>query len=189
MITPVPIQQHEQELAMVLKAYRKLKPLRVLEIGSLWGGTLYHWIGNAQAGAVVVSIDLPAGMEAMEARNTWHEWANEAGVGLLAVEADSRSPGAVAWAENLAPFDFVFIDGDHAQAVVEQDFANYYPMLRPGGCMAFHDICAPDNHPVIGVGRWWRELKVDGRYRLEELVRDGAPDSAGIGLIWKEERP
>jgi predicted O-methyltransferase YrrM len=187
MMTPVMIQQHEQELGMVLEVYRAIGPRRVLEIGSLYGGTLYHWIGNALPGAMVASIDLPVTPRVQELRSKWQEWADGAGVTLFTWEADSRSPSAIAWARKLAPFDFIFVDGDHAKSIVEQDFANYFPMLRPGGRMAFHDICAPDNHPVIGAGRWWRELRASGRYQTAELVRDGAPDSAGIGLVWRDE--
>jgi predicted O-methyltransferase YrrM len=36
----------------------------------------------------------------------------------------------------------VFIDGLHTEAAVGADFANYAPLVRPGGCLAFHDVDA-----------------------------------------------
>lgn len=42
-------------------------------------------------------------------------------------------------AENLGPYDLIFIDGNHKLKFVELDAANYFPMLRKGGFIAFHD--------------------------------------------------
>jgi predicted O-methyltransferase YrrM len=36
----------------------------------------------------------------------------------------------------------VFIDGLHTEAAVANDFANYADLVRPGGCIAFHDVDA-----------------------------------------------
>lgn len=35
--------------------------------------------------------------------------------------------------------DFILIDGDHSYEGVRQDIIDYYPLLRPGGIMLFHD--------------------------------------------------
>src|ERR1700730_8284587 len=40
-------------------------------------------------------------------------------------------------------FDFLFIDGDHSYAGALADFKAYYPLVRPGGLIACHDI-VPD---------------------------------------------
>jgi hypothetical protein len=34
---------------------------------------------------------------------------------------------------------FIFIDGDHSYQGVRQDILDYFPILAPGGIMAFHD--------------------------------------------------
>ena len=34
---------------------------------------------------------------------------------------------------------FIFVDGDHTYAGVRQDILDFYPLLKPGGVMLFHD--------------------------------------------------
>jgi predicted O-methyltransferase YrrM len=36
-------------------------------------------------------------------------------------------------------FDFIFIDGDHSYEAVKENFRISLHLLRPGGCIAFHD--------------------------------------------------
>lgn len=36
-------------------------------------------------------------------------------------------------------FDFLFIDGDHTYAAVARDFSDYFPKVREGGLIFFHD--------------------------------------------------
>ncbi len=45
--------------------------------------------------------------------------------------------------QNLPPF--IFVDGDHTYEGVRQDIINYFPLLAPGGIMAFHDYLPPLN--------------------------------------------
>ncbi len=42
------------------------------------------------------------------------------------------------------PVDFIFFDGDHSDAGVQRDWADWAPHIVPGGCAAFHDSVAPD---------------------------------------------
>jgi predicted O-methyltransferase YrrM len=47
---------------------------------------------------------------------------------------------------------FVFVDGDHRYEAVCRDIRNYYPLLAPGGIIAFHDWLPPlddDNRQSI----------------------------------------
>lgn len=185
-LAPVLTQQHPEELEMILDIYRELKPSRVLEIGSLQGGTLYHWLKNAEPGAIVASIDLPLNIAAQVARLKWGAWADEFGVKLGAWIGDSGNPILVRRARNLAPYDFIFVDGDHSRDGVSRDFDNYFQMVRVGGCIAFHDIAAPDDSRHIQVGTWWRQLVATGKYNTQELVRFAGSDSGGIGVIWRE---
>jgi predicted O-methyltransferase YrrM len=70
--TPVPIFQWEQEFNELLDLYRKLKPKRVLEIGTYHGGTLYHWLTNARKGAKVATVDsYAAGVDNRHLYNDW----------------------------------------------------------------------------------------------------------------------
>jgi predicted O-methyltransferase YrrM len=38
-------------------------------------------------------------------------------------------------------FDFIFIDGDHSLKGCSQDIREYYPKIKSGGLMIFHDYC------------------------------------------------
>lgn len=44
----------------------------------------------------------------------------------------------------LAPFDFVFIDGDHSAAAVRSDFVGLWPYVAADGMVALHDV-QPEN--------------------------------------------
>ena len=85
-----------------------------------------------------------------------------------------------------SPFDFIFIDGDHSANAAMADWRNYWPMLRTGGFLAFHDIAYPDiNHEGVGVGIVWREVRNNGKW--QEFIREPNPEQTmGIGVMWKE---
>ena len=90
------------------------------------------------------------------------------------------------------PFDFIFVDGGHDYETVQNDYEKYWPMVRPGGVMAFHDIAYPDlNSPhQIDVGRWWRDLKMNGHRPmawLREMFDHDGQDDWGIGVLVKGE--
>jgi cephalosporin hydroxylase len=40
---------------------------------------------------------------------------------------------------------FIFVDGDHSYEGVKQDIINYFPLLKSGGIMMFHDYLPPLN--------------------------------------------
>ena len=82
--------------------------------------------------------------------------------------------------------DFLFIDGDHTFAGVQQDFESYRSLVRRGGLIAFHDIAAPNDASAAvddpgDVPAFWQSLK--GQYETEELVLPGGPGAFGIGLV------
>jgi len=49
------------------------------------------------------------------------------------IEADSRT---VVWDKEV---DFIFIDGKHEYEFIKSDFQRFYPYLKKGGIIAFHD--------------------------------------------------
>jgi len=53
--------------------------------------------------------------------------------------------------------DILHIDGLHTYAAVKQDFEQWYPKVRPGGIVLFHDIEA--RLPEFGVRQYWEEIK------------------------------
>ena len=189
---PVPVYQDEGELKRLIELVKELKPKRILEIGSLHGGTLWYWM-HAAEGAEIVSID--SGVQSFDSRfsdieqarlELWPEWELETGCTITQVRADSTFAYTIEEAAKYAPYDFIFIDGGHWYEVALADFQNYWPMLRKGGLLAFHDIAYADVNPDnYNVGRVWREVRELGCW--QEIIRENNPEGTwGIGVMYKE---
>jgi len=63
------------------------------------------------------------------------------------------------------PIDFLFIDGDHREEAVEQDWKQWSPFLEPGGVAAFHDA-------RVFPGGWTREDHGPVRF-VDQVFRTG----------------
>jgi predicted O-methyltransferase YrrM len=183
--------QDPRELERLLEIFRTLNPRTVLEIGSMYGGTLWHWTQNMKRNGLVVSVDtiVPNNDHRYDAvmagRMLWTEWENATEVQITSITTDSTKPSTIEVVAWYGPFDFIFIDGGHDYNTVNSDFVNYWPMLKPGGVMAFHDIAyANTNRDGVEVGRWWRELVASGQYKTGEIIQ--TPDVWGIGVIYRE---
>lgn len=177
--TPVPIFQREWEFAQLLNLYGARQPRHILEVGTFHGGTLYHWLQNAQPGAIVVSVD--SYHENVDNRHLYAGWTPH-GVMLHALMGDSRDVGLLAMVRDFAPFDFIFIDADHREASVQADWDNYRAMAAPHSLIALHDIC-PSPHDWIQVDRVWRRIQAQG-YVTQELVCTYGLDWSGIGCVF-----
>jgi predicted O-methyltransferase YrrM len=176
--TPVPIFQWEQEFTQLLDVYRELAPRRVLEVGSYFGGSLFHWLQNAPEGSTVVSVDSYA--VGVDNRHLYHDWVPD-GVSLQVIAGKSAAESTVTQAKAWAPYDFIFIDAGHYYTEVKADWEAYLPLAQKGAVVAFHDILTHSEHPEIEVGRLWAEVKED--FETEEIVAN--PDAAwgGIGVV------
>ncbi|MDZ7782669.1 MAG: class I SAM-dependent methyltransferase [Halioglobus sp.] len=53
--------------------------------------------------------------------------------------------------------DLLHIDGLHTYEAVQEDFNNWYPKLKPGGIMLFHDVMAKIKD--FGVWRFFEDLE------------------------------
>lgn len=188
---PVPIYQDEGELNRLRDLVRDAKPRRILEVGSLFGGTLWAWM-NDSPGAQVVSVDI--GVDSFDyrfedvegGRRMWPTWANTTGCDLTQVRADSTAAETLATVRQYGPFDFIFIDGGHTYEVALADMNNYWQMLAPGGFMAVHDIAYPDTNPVgYGVAKAWREARQQARAWTEILRPENPEGIWGIGVMWR----
>jgi hypothetical protein len=76
-----------------------------------------------------------------------------------AAGGDTHSSEMEAFARQFPPFDFLFIDAGHDYADVERDFADYGPLVRPGGIIAFHDSLPRKGYEEVEV---WRLLSTLG---------------------------
>ncbi len=137
------IQQDATELWEFCQRLAKLNPQRGLEIGNFCGGTTLFWQTLAP---LIVSIDLePANHED-----------GQFPCGRLSdvkfILGDSHAQETRLRAEEFAPYDFLFIDGDHTREGVRMDYEMYAPLVRRGGIVGFHDwgyeSGPPSHYPI-----------------------------------------
>lgn len=78
-------------------------------------------------------------------------------------------------------YDYIYIDGDHSLEGVVTDFRLFYPYLRTGGFMAFHDISITESKPEGEYGVWklWQILRK--RFAVLEFPFSGS----GLGVMQK----
>lgn len=182
---PVKRIQKPGEFDRLMDLYVKLKPRKVLEIGVYFGGTLHGWITNAPHGARIVAVDLPGGVGGSKHSadpDAWARWAEESGVDLTVILGDSHRLEVIEQVYQFAPFDFVFIDGDHSYDGVRMDWLNYSKMVEYGGVVAFHDIVPHPDLPTVQVDKLWREICHE--HNTSTFIDDPEQRDMGIGLVW-----
>ncbi|HYE20340.1 MAG TPA: class I SAM-dependent methyltransferase [Tepidisphaeraceae bacterium] len=175
------------EIAGFLREVERLRPRRVLEIGTARGGTLFALTRVADPAAFLISLDLPGGR--WGGGYPW--WKSKLykslalpGQRIELVRGNSHAPESFEAVKRLLGgerLDLLFIDGDHEYAGAKHDFEQYRTLVRPGGMIAFHDIA---DHPAGAGGdvpRLWREIRAGRDAR--EFVKD--PNGGyGIGVIY-----
>jgi predicted O-methyltransferase YrrM len=180
--------QKRAEIRRLAAVVRRLRPARVLEIGTAHGGSFLVWTRLATADALLISIDLPP-WERDDPNEVVKTGALRRFAGarqrVHLFRSSSHEPAVRRAAAALLgglPLDFLFIDGDHSYDGVKQDFDDYAPWVRPGGVVALHDIHPHSRGWGGDVPRFWRELRA-GRTGVE-LIADPGQDGFGIGVIW-----
>lgn len=61
---------------------------------------------------------------------------------------DTHDPSSLEFARARGPYDTLFVDAGHLLADVRRDHADYGPMVRKGGIIAFHDALERPGHKV-----------------------------------------
>lgn len=166
--------QVESELEPMMRLYRERCPSRVLEIGCWDGGTLREWLLHGTP-KLVVAVDL-------EHRNraAYAEW-RKPKTRLVLHTGESQSASATAVIAQHAPYDWVFVDGDHGEWSVTADVTNCLPHIRKGGLLLLHDIVGKDNN-AYAPGQLLESLAVD--YETWTYVDPEAmPWAHGIGVV------
>jgi hypothetical protein len=69
--------------------------------------------------------------------------------------ASTHTEQAKMFARLNGPYDLLFIDAGHSQEDCALDEADYCPLVRTGGIVAFHDALPRAEFPEVGV---WRHL-------------------------------
>ena len=171
----VPCLQREAEFTQLLDLYRERKPLSVLEIGTYYGGTLYHWLQNATPGAMVVSVDSYA--TDIDNRHLYPEWTPE-DVTLRVVEGDTRAPSTLAEVREYSDsYDWIFIDAGHRYEEVKNDWETFGELVAEGGLVCFHDVNYPD------VARLYSEIRSEPFSVTEEIIAAPWEEWHGIGCV------
>jgi len=182
--------QRRMEFLQFLDLLSKDPPGFLLEIGSRRGGTLFQMARNCAPDGTIISIDL----ELTWVRAKVHQHLGSGNQRIVCVRGNSRSPQTIARVKSALrgnQLDCLFIDGDHSHSGVTADFANYAPLVRPGGIIAFHDI-VPDHKSRYGfetesytgdVPQYWQAIKAEHRGTVDEFVEDPNQDGFGIGVI------
>lgn len=179
--SPVPAYQNLTEFGGLWEQVAAGPHVRVLEIGSLFGGTLWYWSHLPEIGTLV-SVDVPSDWPQVadgvrDARASWAGWMADR-VEFIDVAADSHDPATVTRVQEAIgaePVDFLFIDGDHSYEGVRADWLAWSPLVRSGGLVAFHDTWPNHDRHEPGVVRWVDEL----RHHLPS-VEWTDPDGVGI---------
>jgi len=164
------------------------KPRRILEVGSLVGETLAHWIELASEQVISVDLLVPENdyrypAQKMGHDHLWADWARKRWIGFACIEADSTLDSTVQAVWQLCSganglVDFLFIDGGHDARTCALDYLNYSLLVRPGGLVAFHDAGGREWPDVKEI---WNAVK---RGRRHEYIGNPMGPEMGIGVLF-----
>lgn len=169
--------QIESEFLSLAQQVQALQPKVILEIGTARGGTLFAW--SQIASQLVVSCDL----NSPGYKKDFYKQLPPPGSQCQVINLQGDSHKAdfkdlVRKTLNNQKVDFLFIDGDHTEKGVEQDFNDYREFVRPGGLVAFHDIVKNQPVDTNQVYYFWTRLKQ--KYPFYEYINN--PDQCGFGI-------
>ena len=172
--------QKRSEIIALAKAVAALKPKIILEIGTARAGTLLVW--SSIASEKVISCDLVHRNAQRALLEALPPPASKCKVQLLTGNShEAAFKRRVAEGLDGRKADFLFIDGDHTESGVAQDYNDYKEFVRPGGIIAFHDVVENQPLPDNQVYHFWKKLKPG--LLTEEFVNDPQQCGFGIGII------
>lgn len=160
-----------------------------LEVGSKYGGSLWHVARAMPRGSRIVSVDLPhlSTFKRPVSQPYLEQVVKElsSNYDTTLIIGDSTDPEVVRKVGALAPYDLCLIDANHAEEYVRSDWKNYGPMAK---IVAFHDIAwdmsrNPSKTFKIDVPKVWQEIIVGRRVREIRLcpTRDN-----GFGILFND---
>jgi SAM-dependent methyltransferase len=129
----------------------------IVEIGSFKGrSTACLALGCLETSKRVYAIDTFNGNDVdFEARNYFDQFQ----FNLERLRLSAYVYPLVGWSTEIGkqwtePIDLLFIDGSHQYDDVLADFESFYPHLKPGGIVAFHDVVETWPGPL----KCWQEI-------------------------------
>ncbi|MDH4228518.1 MAG: class I SAM-dependent methyltransferase [Nitrospirota bacterium] len=172
--------QIPSEILSLAQAVEAIKPRVILEIGTARGGTALIWAHLASH--KLITCDLLDKRGFADLVRAFPPPGSTCKVEVLI--GDSHAPDFIQRVKNALRgelVDFLFIDGDHTEAGVGQDFENYRGLVRPGGLIAFHDIAEKQPLATNQVQHFWKRIR--GQHDVREFVADRGQCGFGIGVI------
>jgi predicted O-methyltransferase YrrM len=175
------------EFTDFLKLISEQKVRSYLEIGSKHGGSFWRISTSLPKGSRVVSVDLPHGDKSFkDSEPNLRQCVSELhrrGYDAHLFLTDSTDAATIESVRKLGPFDLVFLDGNHSDPFLQNDWHHYGSLAR---LVAFHDISWPPTKPPpkgmpCDVQAFWKSLKLD--YKHIEFRR--RHDECGIGVLWR----
>jgi predicted O-methyltransferase YrrM len=183
LIRPLQVPSELNRFAEIVAA---ICPKRVLEIGTLQGGTLCILARLSAPHATIISVDLPGGKFGgghSKLRSLVSHTFGKSFQRMYLIRGDSHSEEVATRVRDITQsLDVLFIDGDHTYEGVNHDFLSYSPLVRTGGIVAFHDIAEHPKETDCDVSRFWNEVKMS--YRHEEIIENREQGWASIGVLY-----
>jgi predicted O-methyltransferase YrrM len=153
----------------------RLRPQRIMEIGSRNGGSLVQLLSmyHRYDGMQVVCFDLwrEIGSPRSVRRNLQRLSIPTDMVEFIRGDSRQTVP-AFKQKRPDAHFDYVLVDGGHEREVARTDLKNVADLIDPGGILIFDDI-GPESYQLVDV---WREFQAAHREQFdwyEKLWRKG----------------
>lgn len=183
--------QNAREHAEFLALLNREGVRSYLEIGSMYGGSLFRTALSLPVGSRIVAVDLMC--DTPDAQSSLEKCIGDLkfiGYDAHMILGDSAAAPTIKAAADLGPFDCVFIDGAHTLDAVTSDWLNYGPL---GRLVAFHDIswnstwksAVPGRvSKPMGVPTLWDNLKATHKHR--EFKYQVPCNYYGIGVLWRD---
>ena len=156
---------------------RTRNDVRYLEIGVMGGGTI-KFLRERLPGVHYTGVDLFEDFEPapdnthISATFTLADVQRNLGPEVRFIKGNSVQVLQTLAAEG-ARFDMIFIDANHTYAAAKADFEHALPLLKTGGCIAFHNASVgikPDFKYILRDGGPWKltqELRRNPEFFLE----------------------
>lgn len=178
LIEPIPgfLKSPQQERWFFTTARKAPDHAVIVEIGSFQGrSTVSFGLGCLGSNKHIYAIDLFEGDNDMYGSGDFQDqfMRNIRSCGVESHVTPIKQHSLKVAATWDKPIDVLFIDGSHEYEDVKADFDAFYPHVKKGGIIAFHDIKGKWD----GVIRYWAEVQRSG------LLGDmGSVSSLGFGI-------
>jgi cephalosporin hydroxylase len=167
------IKQDEKEIMAFVDFIAEGPPIKnVIEIGTYCGGTANIWAQMVEPNAGrVFCVDIlfnHKGMAPIYRGTRLAPFIRE----FQGKSQDQKIIDSIKKHLNGELVDLLFVDADHSDKAVRDDYKNFSQFVRKGGWIAFHDIV----NQTVEVKNLWGELKA--KFESKEFII-----GAGIGVI------